>query len=254
MPKAKIKKDIPHNEFLEQILAVVPGHVYWKNLNSEFLGCNDLQAIDAGFKSRKEIVGLTDFDMPWRENADLLRKIDTEVIKTGKEIVTEESSKTYSGKDAIWLSTKKPLRNEKGKIIGIIGISLDITAQKEAEELRLELEKHKAIEQKNKLFKDFTEQLTGLINKFQVLSDRGESELNIDNGDTLKLTKRETEVLYFLSRGNKPKDIAIKLGISHKTAQNIIDGKLFPKFKTNKINSLLEKARILNLIPLTLEI
>ncbi|MCE3268265.1 MAG: hypothetical protein K0R49_517 [Burkholderiales bacterium] len=133
---------------LERILSVTPGHVYWKNLKGEYQGCNDLQAIDAGLKRKDDIVGLTDYDMPWKEDAGFLRKIDAQVVETGEIIVAEEKSETYDGRNAIWLSTKGPLRDEKGKIIGIVGISLDITAQKEAAQLKHE---NRKLEAENKL-------------------------------------------------------------------------------------------------------
>src|SRR6185437_10923711 len=152
----KVKNERAH---LERVLAIAPGHIYWKNLESKFLGCNDLQATDAGLKSREDIVGLTDYDMPWKENADFLRKIDAQVIETGEEIIIEEKSKTYDGRDAIWLSTKEPLHDEKGKIIGVIGTSLDITSQKEAERLAFENQAQTvALEQQNK-FKKIVDQV-----------------------------------------------------------------------------------------------
>ncbi|MCC2625728.1 MAG: hypothetical protein K0R14_1601 [Burkholderiales bacterium] len=147
------------NEFLERILAVAPGHIYWKDLEGRYRGCNNLQAIDAGFKHRDEMIGLTDYDMPWSEDADFLRNIDAQVMRTGDTIVAEEKSKTFDGREAIWLSTKEPLYNEKGDIIGIIGTSLDITAQKEFE--RLARENHAqtiALEQQNK-FKKIVDQV-----------------------------------------------------------------------------------------------
>jgi len=83
--------------------------------------------------------------MPWKNDADSLRMADLGVITSGRPIVVEERSQTASGKAEIWLSRKEPLRDNTGKIVGIIGVSIDITAQKEAERLRLENEAHKAI-------------------------------------------------------------------------------------------------------------
>lgn len=144
----QLSKSENERTYLERVLAITPGHIYWKNLKGEFLGCNDLQAIDAGLKNKEDLIGLTDYDMPWKEDADFLKNIDAQVVKTGKAIVTEEKSKAFDGRDAIWLSTKQPLRDQYGKIIGIIGISLDITAQKEAALLKHE---NRKLEAQNKL-------------------------------------------------------------------------------------------------------
>lgn len=110
----------------------MPGHVYWKDKNGVLLGCNDLQAKSAGLSSRHEIVGKTDYDLPWKEQADALRKIDLAVMKTGIPQTAEEISMLADGSEAIFLSKKVPLY-QNGKITGILGISFDITEQKQAE-------------------------------------------------------------------------------------------------------------------------
>ncbi|WP_203250233.1 hypothetical protein [Cysteiniphilum marinum] len=53
--------------FLDQIIASLPGHVYWKNRECILLGCNDEQAKDAGLTSRDEVVGKTAYDLIWQE-------------------------------------------------------------------------------------------------------------------------------------------------------------------------------------------
>lgn len=121
------------------ILAMVPGHLYWKNLKGEFMGCNDLQALDLGLKCREDIIGLTDYDILPKEEADAIRKVDLQVVATGEAVIVEEWS-TYSGVNKIWLSRKTPLRDKAGNIIGIIGTSLDITDRKEKERLELEIQ------------------------------------------------------------------------------------------------------------------
>lgn len=118
---------------LENVIARLPGHVYWKDTNNIFLGCNDLQALSAGLQSRKEIAGKTDYDMPWKDQADKLHAIDEEVRKTGIEHSIEETSKLANGREAIFLSKKTPLFDQHGDTIGILGISFDITKQKKIE-------------------------------------------------------------------------------------------------------------------------
>lgn len=119
-------------EYLENIISLMPGHVYWKDLNGVFQGCNDLQAKSAKLSSRKEIIGKTDYDMPWKEQADILRVYDLEVMSTGIPKTIEEPSTLADGTEAIFLSKKVP-HHYKGKIIGIVGISFDITEQKRLE-------------------------------------------------------------------------------------------------------------------------
>src|SRR3990167_5101195 len=119
----------------------MPGHVYWQDKNNVFLGCNDAQAKSAALKSRKEIVGKTNYDMIWRDQAGELDCINNQVIKEGKAYVVEEHANMALG-PAIFLTEKVPLRNEKQQIIGTLGISFDITERKkQEEELRLAKEK-----------------------------------------------------------------------------------------------------------------
>lgn len=130
---------------LRNIINLMPGHVYWKDLNFKYQGCNLQQAKSAGLSSPKKIVGKTDFEMPWRKEAPILREIDTKVISEGILVSTEEPSANENGDIRTYLSNKNPLKDETGNIIGIVGISFDITDQKAAEELRL---KNKIIEEK----------------------------------------------------------------------------------------------------------
>lgn len=119
----------------DSILTHLPGHVYWKDLNSVILGCNDLQAKSAGLSNRKEMIGKTDFDMPWKKDAELLRKSDLEVINNKKTLSFEETSQTISSdKVSFFLSKKAPLYNKNHEIMGILGISVDITDRKLMEE------------------------------------------------------------------------------------------------------------------------
>lgn len=119
---------------LDSIIADLPGHVYWKDKNGVYLGCNKRQAKSLGFGSSAEIVGKTDFDLPWKKrDASLFRQNDLRIMETGQTETVEETAQ-MDGRDVIVLSQKSPLRNESGEIIGIVGISLDITSRKMDEE------------------------------------------------------------------------------------------------------------------------
>jgi PAS domain S-box-containing protein len=75
--------------------------------------------------------------MVWREQAEAYRRDDWQVIESGQpKLLIEESQTTPAGKTITLLSSKLPLRDFKGKIIGMLGTYLDITARKEAEASR----------------------------------------------------------------------------------------------------------------------
>ena len=124
-------KDNKFNVSLESIIAHLPGHVYWLDQNNVFLGSNDLQAKAAGFENRHEMIGKSNYDMSWRDQADALNAINNEVMRTGQEYSIEEVCKTVNGKEVVYLSKKVPLLDDESNVVGILGISFDITEQKD---------------------------------------------------------------------------------------------------------------------------
>ncbi|HHF7343728.1 TPA: ATP-binding protein [Legionella feeleii] len=131
--KQKFKNELQSiHDYYEGIIALMPGHVYWLDRNNVFLGCNDLQAKNAHLSSRKDIVGKTNFDMPWKDQAEELNKLNNLVMETGIPHTAEEYAVMANGM-AIYISQKVPLRNKNNEIIGVLGISLDITERKKME-------------------------------------------------------------------------------------------------------------------------
>lgn len=120
--------------YLENIIAYMPCYVYWKDNNFIYLGCNDLTAKLLNLSSRKTIIGMTDYDFGWKkEDVDAFRKIDEEIIKTKKPKLNIEEI-IYNKHGAInLLVNKMPIFNKNHAVIGIAGISIDITAQKRIE-------------------------------------------------------------------------------------------------------------------------
>jgi signal transduction histidine kinase len=117
---------------LDNIMANLPGHVYWVDINNRFLGCNDQQAHDFNLKSRHDITGLSVKYSQTRDNAATIIKNNNKVIKDGKIITEEENFKDMHDNDCIYFSRKTPLKDKKGNIVGLLGISLDITDKKRA--------------------------------------------------------------------------------------------------------------------------
>lgn len=124
------KHEIEQKEFLENIISLVPGHVYWLDRNCVYMGCNDAQAKSAGLSSRHEIVGKKNKDLPWNYHTqipEILDKVNMEVMETGTPQIIEEPATMLDGTKGTFLSNKVPLRNKLGEIIGLLGISIDIT-------------------------------------------------------------------------------------------------------------------------------
>ncbi len=126
---------------LKLVLDTVPQSVFWKDHAGTFLGCNEAFARAAGFGHSSEIVGRSDFDMPWGEHAEAYRADDRAVVESGrpKRHLTEPF-RDAEGRE-LWVDTTKvPLEDEKGEVLGVLGLFEDVTERKKAEEAFLEAE------------------------------------------------------------------------------------------------------------------
>ena len=115
------------------VMDTVPQRLFWKDRNYQFIGCNRVFAQDAGLTSPEEIVGKSDFELSWRESAHLYRADDVAVVEEGMSKVDFEEPQVREDGSVLWLRTTKiPLRNAQGDVIGVYGCYEDITAQKMA--------------------------------------------------------------------------------------------------------------------------
>lgn len=119
----------------DSVLDLIPCYIFWKDRNSVFLGCNQLFAKIAQLKTSADIVGKTDYDMPWaKEESDRYRADDQRVMETGVPIMNIEETQTLpNGERIIIITNKVPYTNESGEIIGVIGVYHDITEIKNAQ-------------------------------------------------------------------------------------------------------------------------
>jgi PAS domain S-box-containing protein len=126
---------------LRCIISNIPSAVFWKNTESVYEGCNWAFARAAGLSSPDQVAGRTDYDMPWtHEQADRLRNRDHRVVNEGVSLIhVEETLRHADGTERIVLSSKVPLHDAHGRILGVLGIHTDITDRKEAEEARAKL-------------------------------------------------------------------------------------------------------------------
>lgn len=132
------KSDTVQSHFSQTLLAAMPGHVYWKNREGEFQGCNKALAAYFGFSCPDEIIGLNDYDLLDKPQADHIRRLDKHVMSSGKGMEFEDTQVTTEGKINYYLVKLAPLRNSEGRIIGIMGISFDVSAEKQKQELEKE--------------------------------------------------------------------------------------------------------------------
>ena len=126
------------NSLLLSIIEHSPVRIFWKDKDLNYLGCNLVFANDAGEEDSTSVIGKTDFDLCWKDQAELYRADDRQVIESGIAKLFFEEPQTTTDGSIIWLSTSKtPLRNKENEIIGIVGLYEEITTRKNAEiELR----------------------------------------------------------------------------------------------------------------------
>lgn len=139
--KAMEEKLRESNSFLQSVLDTIPVRVVWKDKHSRFLGCNRSLAHDAGFKDPSDMIGLTDYDMSWHTEAPLYQADDRMVMESRQPKINYEEPQTTLKGDIIWLRTSKiPLLDGNGNVLGVLGTYEDITETKKTNEL-IELEK-----------------------------------------------------------------------------------------------------------------
>ncbi|HWK95905.1 MAG TPA: EAL domain-containing protein [Pseudolabrys sp.] len=138
---------VESRQLLDVVINTVGATIFWKDRNLVYLGCNAAFARDAGFAGPEDIIGKDDYQMGWREQADLYRADDRQVIESGRsKLLIEEPQTTPDGRHITLLTNKVPLRNAEDEIIGIVGTYVDITERKRLNEiLRSSEEKFRAL-------------------------------------------------------------------------------------------------------------
>jgi two-component system sensor histidine kinase/response regulator len=121
--------------FLKTLIDCLPDAIYAKDAAGRKTIANLADLWNMGYTSEKEVLGKTDYDFFPKEIADKFFANDHSIIETGKAVINREEYFFDKEGNKHWLQTSKvPLRNNKYEVVGLIGISRDITSQKIAEE------------------------------------------------------------------------------------------------------------------------
>jgi len=125
----------PPKEMLQFVLDNIPQRVFWKDRNYCFLGCNKAFAKDAYLQKPSEIIGKNDFELSWKDTASVYRQNDEEVMGLDIPKINYEEPQSTPDGNQLWLRTSKiPLHDSEGQVIGILGSYEDITERKRMEE------------------------------------------------------------------------------------------------------------------------
>jgi PAS domain S-box-containing protein len=127
---------ISEEQLLHALLKASPDFIFFKDRQSRFIVTNEAHArLLLGLKSAQEAVGKTDFDLFTREEAQRFFDEEQHIMATGEPVIARDwvlHSSTTS--EEVWLSEHKlPMRDESGQVIGLLGISRDVTRLKQSE-------------------------------------------------------------------------------------------------------------------------
>lgn len=161
---------------LQMVMDTIPSSVFWKDTNSTYLGCNKVFAADGGLQSPEDIVGKNDFELAWADQAEMFRADDSAVMTSGREkLAYEEELTTPDGILHTIETSKIPIRDGDGKVVGVLGTYQDITSRKNTEN---ELKNH--LEHLDDMVKDRTLRLKKLAElSMSVMPDADDNFSNI---------------------------------------------------------------------------
>lgn len=129
------------HELLIAVLDLLPMSIFWKDNQSRYLGSNKAFLEDAGLHQDADIIGKTDLDMPWKEQAKNFVKDDQSVLSGEKTTEPYEEIQEREDGSVEWLRTRKtPILNKNHEVVGVLGAYQSITEYKLAL-LRLDEEK-----------------------------------------------------------------------------------------------------------------
>ncbi|HUL61798.1 MAG TPA: PAS domain S-box protein, partial [Methanocella sp.] len=121
---------------LETVLDTLPGSVVFKDTNSVYVMAN-LKACEAMGVGKASVAGRTDYDFYPRRMAEKYRADDWRAISSGRPLYDMEEEMQQNGRPVTVITSKVPLKNDLGMVVGIISLSLDISGRKRAEEALL---------------------------------------------------------------------------------------------------------------------
>ncbi len=179
---------------LTTLMDNIPDRIYFKNLTGQFIRVNQAQLQALGAPEAAQVLGKTDFDFYTAAHAQPAYEDEQTILRTGQPLVGREEKETWPDGRATWaLTTKMPLRDRAGHIMGTFGVSHDITDRIRAEaavrDLNVQLE-HRVYER--------TAQLERRTIELAALADIGRAmSATLDEDSLLELIARQvSRVMY----------------------------------------------------------
>jgi two-component system, cell cycle sensor histidine kinase and response regulator CckA len=139
-----IKFDEQH--LFNTLMDNIPDAIYFKDTESRFIKINRAQADKFNLNDPAQALGKTDFDFFSEEHARQAYNDEQSIIKTRQNLIDKEEKETWFDGTVTWVLTSKlPIYNQDGQVIGIMGISRDITKRKTLEDELRQSQKMEAV-------------------------------------------------------------------------------------------------------------
>jgi PAS domain S-box-containing protein len=184
----RIQEDLAKEKSLmDALMNSLPEHIYFKDLNSKFLKTS--KSLSASFRCSdpKDLLGKSDFDFFSDEHARPAFEGEQNIIKTGKPIIDLVEKEVKKDGSVSWVSTTKmPLVDHQGKIVGTFGISKDITDKK-----KMELE----ISERNRALLSQEEELRQSLEQMKTIQEDLHRRIEENEKNKIESQKREKELL-----------------------------------------------------------
>lgn len=195
-----VRVDFLH-EHIESFLEKTFACAYWKDCHGRYLGVNDVFLQASGVGSPLDIIGKTDRDLIWHEQAQALMTNDKIIITTENAQVWLEQAQHTDGYIANYLSHKSPLRNRRGKVIGVFGLSY--------------------VFEEDDWSVDKLTEINMIVGGGAL--DRIKRYLSTLQRNKHQLTRRQLDCLFYLVQGMTAKQIAEMLALSRRTVEQHLD-------------------------------
>lgn len=204
-----------------QMMNLMPGNLFFKDINGRYRACNEhLQKFMQKSQSVSNMLGMNDHEL-LGDYAELIIPNDKWVLSNKKELTIVENGFNENGKPATYLSKKIPIFNDKNDLLGILGMSIDVTNP----------ENRKTQEN---------------------IIDELSKKLICKTPSLIRLSKQQAQCLYYTLHGKSAKSIAAIMQLSQRTVEEYIEI-IKKKLNCAKKSELMSRAIELGLVSINVE-
>ena len=190
---------VEERKMLRTLIDNLPDLLYVKDAHSRFVVANLSIARLMGAKTPDGLLGKSDFDFYPKDLATAFYDDEQSVIRSGEPLLNrEETGVDSQGNEVCLLTTKVPLRDKKGHVVGLVGIGRDITVRKlaEVETQRARLAAEAANQAKNDFLANISHEIRTPLNGILGMTDLTlDTELTLEQREYLEMVKTSAESL-----------------------------------------------------------